>query len=458
MAAQGRGYAESIRLQGLVINAANGTGLLVSDSQVNILSSQFVASSGSAIRVEATAVLELGSVDFEANAGSNGSALYITGAGTEVEVKSSRFFNNTATVSGAIFQNASSQLSVVNSSFELNSGTAIAIDGATATINQSSFNTNAAATGGAIRTVGAVTLDVTQSEFNANSAADSGGAIALFSSGTVNISRSLFVDNLATNAGASLFVNQAANNLLVENSTFYANKAGADGGVLQLQSGVANLNYVTMVANTAGGDGGALQRTSGSLSLQRSLLLANTAVGSGDNINNSFTDADYNIVGFNNVGGMTNGAAVSAANSFTATDTPVGEDFSKVAVTLEEILDISPNFGGGDGYYGNLKTMPLLAGSIARDVIPLADCGLSEEDQRGELRPDGKNNACDIGAYEYTVLTCAEDAQRRYKQGEVFVKACTAKLKDFELGTFKPIGLFLLILMGFFRLPRLRQI
>jgi len=115
-----------------------------------------------------------------------------------------------------------------------------------------------------------------------------------------------------------------------------------------------------MVANTAGGDGGALQRTSGSLNLQRSLLLANTAVGSGDNINNSFTDADYNIVGFNNVGGMANGASVSAVNSFTATDTPAGEDFSKVAVTFEEILNPSPNFGGGDGYYGNLKNHALI--------------------------------------------------------------------------------------------------
>jgi len=99
-----------------------------------------------------------------------------------------------------------------------------------------------------------------------------------------------------------------------------------------------------------------------------------------------------------------------------------------------------------------------LAGSIARDAIPLADCGLSEEDQRGELRPDGKNNACDIGAYEYTVLTCAEDAQRRFEQGEVFVKACTAQLQDFELGRVNPLIIALLLLMGVMSLTRLRQI
>ncbi|NRB42003.1 MAG: hypothetical protein HRU20_26605 [Pseudomonadales bacterium] len=217
-----------------------------------------------------------------------------------------------------------------------------------------------------------------------------------------------------------------------------------------------------MVANTAAGDGGALQRSAGSLTLQRSLVLANTVSGNGNNINNSFTDADYNIVGFNNVSGMTGGAVLSAGNSFTATDAPVADDASRVALTLDEIVNTAPrvaltldeivntapSFKHGDGYFGKLKTMPLLAESIARDAIPLADCGVINEDQRGELRPDSKNNACDIGAYEYTVLTCSEDAQRRYEQGEIFVKACTEKLSNFELGAINNSLVFLLMLVS----------
>jgi hypothetical protein len=45
----------------------------------------------------------------------------------------------------------------------------------------------------------------------------------------------------------------------------------------------------------------------------------------------------------------------------------------------------------------------LLQGSPAIDRIPLEAChpGNISADQRGVKRPDGKENTCDIGAYEY---------------------------------------------------------
>jgi large repetitive protein len=48
-------------------------------------------------------------------------------------------------------------------------------------------------------------------------------------------------------------------------------------------------------------------------------------------------------------------------------------------------------------------THALLLGSPANDTIPLEACHVNgiTTDQRGVKRPDGHENTCDIGAYEY---------------------------------------------------------
>jgi hypothetical protein len=90
--------------------------------------------------------------------------------------------------------------------------------------------------------------------------------------------------------------------------------------------------------------------------------------------------------------------------------------------------------------------LPIVGGGPARDLIPEANCVLAS-DARGEARPDVKNQMCDIGAYEFTILSCAEDAQRRYDQGELFVKSCTPELEDFEL-TLGSASYWLLAMLG----------
>jgi hypothetical protein len=60
---------------------------------------------------------------------------------------------------------------------------------------------------------------------------------------------------------------------------------------------------------------------------------------------------------------------------------------------------------------GSTKTLALLQGSLAIDAVPLQACSFTitdssghrvtiTTDQRGDPRPDGSENACDIGAYE----------------------------------------------------------
>ena len=76
-------------------------------------------------------------------------------------------------------------------------------------------------------------------------------------------------------------------------------------------------------------------------------------------------------------------------------------------VTLTE-LGISPTLGNNGG---PTQTLALLQGSIAIDAVPLQECSITitdisghnvtiTTDQRGDPRPDGSENACDIGAYE----------------------------------------------------------
>jgi hypothetical protein len=48
---------------------------------------------------------------------------------------------------------------------------------------------------------------------------------------------------------------------------------------------------------------------------------------------------------------------------------------------------------------GPTMTHALGAGSVAIDVIPAVDCGVTE-DQRGQPRPETGGTMCDVGAFE----------------------------------------------------------
>ncbi|NRB37612.1 MAG: thrombospondin type 3 repeat-containing protein [Pseudomonadales bacterium] len=479
--AQGLGQDKLIRLQGLVINAAKGSGLVVDNSQVLVTNSQFIANADSAIKATAGANLKLAKVNLEANATAsalnNGAALNVSGAGTAVNIENTTFFNNVSKgIAGAIFQTDTSSLDVKSSSFSFN--TALYTGGAihlkndvTVTIADSTFKSNEADDGGAINVKNASILMLNAIEFSSNKARINGGAISMKGTGgLIEVSQSLFFGNTAEGSaageglGGALYAN-ASGDLNVINSTFYANTSNKSGAVASLDVVDSTFDYLTLVSNTSGeGSGGISKLAGGSLSLSRSLIVGNSNNAGPSNLGGAFTDNGYNIVGFNGVSGLIDGAAISAT-SFTAAATPV-VDGPPVAVTLKEIVNTSPNFKGGDGYYGKMKTMPLSAGSIASDVIPGDRCfndyaggpdviaADNQVDMRGEKRADFLSGRCDVGAYEYTVLTCAEDAQRRYEQGEVFIKSCDERFEDFEFGSINQFMLSFLALFGLLSLMR----
>jgi predicted outer membrane repeat protein len=271
--------------------------------------------------------------------------------------------------------------------------------------------------------------------------------------GAANISiiNSAFIDNNAKTDGGGILGSQAAS-LQITNTTFAYNKAGADesGASLTKTSALGgaisfgNLSVnAELVHNTfVGNESLATSNGGGAIAISSAAAAGTTLTGNfisgnfasnGSNLfvaaagSNSasvkFVDAGYNLVGHNNDAGIAplNAIDFSASSSFVGT-----------ALTVQDQVELTPRTNGGDGYFSRIRMLPILGGGEARDIIPEADCAV-ELDARGEERPDIKVSMCDIGAYEFTVLSCQEDAARRFAQGETFVKSCADGFENYQL-------------------------
>jgi len=138
------------------------------------------------------------------------------------------------------------------------------------------------------------------------------------------------------------------------------------------------------------GDGGGIDnKSTGSspLTISSSIVAANSA-NVGPDISGTVISGGYNL--------LENVAGATGLN--TSTDRQV---------TLAD-LKIDPTLSNNGG---PTKTLALLQGSKAIDAVPLQACSIAitdisghnvtiTTDQRGDPRPDGSENACDIGAYE----------------------------------------------------------
>lgn len=227
----------------------------------------------------------------------------------------------------------------------------------------------------------------------ANGFAASGGGGAINSrSGTVmNISNSTFAHNISGCGGAIQTAgSDISTTLTIANSTFYANEASTHecgsasdygGAILAVETAVTVINS-TFSSNRASG-------VAQILIVRGSFTLANTILtDSLDGPTCSFLDGpSVTVAGMNLVG-----------------DTTCGSDIEHFTVTDPKLGPLADNGGP-------TQTMALLPGSPAIDAADNATCAaapVSNKDQRGQVRPtDGNNDnvsACDIGAYELTVL------------------------------------------------------
>jgi CSLREA domain-containing protein len=222
--------------------------------------------------------------------------------------------------------------------------------------------------------------------------------------------------------------------IILNNSTVSGNTANQGGGIFK-QLGTAILNRSTVSGNTATGrsdsSGGGITNYRGTLTLNNSTISVNSAsfgggiaAAGGDaaiTLNNC--TVAFNSAQFDGSSGLrVTGGTVTLKNTIMANNGgncnfPSG--YSLISRGHNLSTDLSCRFiGTGDingmparlaplslNPPGSTKTHDLLAGSLAIDGIPLADCTDASGnsitiDQRGVPRPRG--TACDLGAVELT--------------------------------------------------------
>ncbi|MDP6452813.1 MAG: trypsin-like serine protease [SAR202 cluster bacterium] len=266
---------------------------------------------------------------------------------------------------------------------------------ATATLNQVNVTGNSS-TGdaGAIRNEGALTVN--DSSIAGNTSGGFGGGVYNALAGTLTISRSTVSGNTATHGAGGIESN--GGNVTILNSTISGNTAngGVGGGIEHdSSSGVLSINNSTIAANVASSTnvGGGIAVTNGAVKIKNSILADNTAAGGGPdcftNSGKSLTSEDYNLIE------STSGCTITGATSNNIT----GQD---------------PKLGALADNGGPTKTHALLTGSPALDKGNTTTPGSGgnaclSTDQRGMTRPSG--SACDMGAYEFTVLPPSADLE-----------------------------------------------
>ena len=243
--------------------------------------------------------------------------------------------------------------------------------------------------GGATRilhvvTGGALTLsDLTLAGGNSGSAP--GGGAFVETGGALNLNRTTWYLNTASNAGGAIALNGLLN---ATDCTFFSNSANAGGAIYNYGGGATILNC-TITQNSASSAGGGIDDYPGSGAATQigSTVVAQNTAPAGRDVNGAFSTSGFNLIGVYdaNASGFANGVNADQ------TGTP--------GTPVNPMLDALGDNGAAT------PTMALLAGS------PAIDKGKSFSalyDQRGALRryddPAVANasggDGADIGAYE----------------------------------------------------------
>src|SRR6266496_2066286 len=316
---------------------------------------------------------------------------------------------------GGIYNTSTGTLTVINSTFSNNSSFG-EVEGEGGgiynedklTVTHSTFSNNSASSrgfsfGGGIDNFSTGTLTVTTSTFSNNSTSSSnsiannseGGGI--YNEGKLTVTHSTFSNNSAISSkkdGSGGGINNTGK-LTVTDSTFSGNSASSKqnsfgGGILSFGKGSsAIIRFCTIYGNTSSTGGGIWIDPTGSshMTMSSSVIAANSA-HDGPDISGALISDGYNLI-----------ENVAGAKGLNA-----GTDRQ---VTLAD-LNIDPTLRNNGG---PTHTLALLQGSHAIDAVPLQTCSITvtdpsgqnvtiTTDQRGDPRPDGSENACDIGAYE----------------------------------------------------------
>ncbi len=254
-------------------------------------------------------------------------------------VTNSTFANNTSTggAGGALAN--TEQVDVTGSTFNHNvsQGDGAAIlqgEGSPINVTRSTFTKNASLTGGggAIWDIGSRSLAVTDSKFTFNSALENGGAI-LANGAVVSVLRSTFDHNTSTNGqGGAIDGGDDPSDIFATSSKFTYNTAKADGGALNPEGGILNLDHCLVSCNTAtNGQGGGFAdfgESGAIVQITFCTIDGNTAGGNGggfavegfrvgidsSTVSNNRSGSDGGGMYINTTGLLTDGAASTIVN------------------------------------------------------------------------------------------------------------------------------------------------
>lgn len=215
--------------------------------------------------------------------------------------------------------------------------------------------------GGALLTSNS-TVNITDCTFDGNAVNFDGGGIRINSGSTVLIKRSTFSGNSSGYSGAGIRVMSGAN-VTVENSTLSGNNATLNGGGFE---GFMMLKNCTVTNNSAGSAGGG-GKASNNTNILNCIFYNNTASTSPD-VNGNFLSVGFNIIGNS-----------SGASGFIATD----------------MIGVDPMLGPLQDNGGKTLTHAIPISSVAINAGSNC-CTAPMEDQRDSIRVCNP----DIGAFE----------------------------------------------------------
>jgi Divergent InlB B-repeat domain len=255
----------------------------------------------------------------------------------------------------------------------------------------------------ATNTTFSTTGKITLSDLTITGAQASGNGGGLEdSSAAVNLMNDTFSNDSASSGGA--LDTQGGNKIVGD--TFVGDSASNDGGAISNNGNITATND-TFVDDTAGRDGGAIATDTGAV-IENDTFSADGAP-SGGALYNEFDATitgdifdDGSSAGSNCVDDPINGGSGVTDVGYNAAD---NSDCGMSAGNHDIVNALETGTGGinldslaDNG--GPTQTMALGADSAAIDHIPISTGLCPSTDQRGFLRPDDGESACDAGAYE----------------------------------------------------------
>jgi len=352
----------------------------------------------------------------------SGAGIFNEGGGTLI-VESSYIQGNTSLTNGGGIDNLNGQVTINNSTISGNkaqgdengNGGGMYNNGGTLYLSSSTISGNQATLrGGGISSSGALIIDSSTIHDNLARQVGYGGGLHIYASGTLTLTNSAIYGNHAVEHGGG--ISNYSDSAAILNSAIYNNTADKNGGGIYnlgtllmtnvtlsgnsipaessayhrggglYNSGSSTLAYTTIYGNSGFFGGGIYHTGTGSTILKGTLLANNLAGSTPNNCAGTITSQGYNL-----------------SDDTTCGLTGVGDQQGEM---------IDPQLGPLQDNGGPTFTHALPASSPAVDrggeTCTEAQGNPLYTDQRGYFRPvDGVGTdgpACDVGAYEYSVL------------------------------------------------------